>query len=209
MGAVRIGEVVVVNSLFVMACVLVAVDAALFYWGKTWMSCFVAVLWSVVVIVASLFLMVMCFGRHAGPPDWDMRCATNLKRLHVEKALRDKVIGREPLSQAEVERLLATKDNATYCLLALNGSLEDDDLEQMYEQGDGEVRHVLATQLPRADLRAGFKTRYDTACRWKACGYALGAFIAIGSLAVLFLNYAERIENRNLRQRRVGGDAAG
>ena len=56
----------------------------------------------------------------------------------MESALRSKVIGRETLSRNQIDRLLATGDSATYCLLAFNAALSDDDLEELYGRGDEE-----------------------------------------------------------------------
>ncbi len=130
--------------------------------GRGCRNCLMAGLCSVLLAAVLVAYLMWQFGHHAGPPDWDSRCVKSLTELQVEPALLDKILNRKKLSRGEIERLLATGDSATYCVLASNASLSDDDLNVLFWKGDDEVKYILATQLDRKHLATQFRRFYDS-----------------------------------------------
>ena len=181
---------------FIYVGTFLAMSTIIFFVGKTWRACLWVMLCGVGMVFLWYFYVVLSITHHIGPPDWNRQCEINLKELSVENELIDKVICGKPLSRREIKCLLDTKDNATYCLLVQNDSLSDDELEQIYQYGNKEVKDVLVMQLHNPNLRMKFKKRYETDNLKKFSPYLFILCMLFGLLLfVVFFRYIERISD--------------
>lgn len=163
--------------------------------GKGCKSCLMAGLCSLLSVVVLVAYLMWQFGHHAGPPDWDRRCMKRLAELHVEPTLIDKLVNRKKLSRDEIECLLMTGDSATYCILASNVSLSDNDLNVLFWKGDDEVKYMLSTQLDRKYLAAQFRRFYDDRINRKRDICAV--IVAVWFLAMLVIKLWLRYKTKS------------
>ena len=157
--------------IFTTVWILFSETIAFLAFGRGCRACLAALLGSIILAGGLIYILLWQFARGSGSPNWKERSDSELQEQHVEPTLRRKVVDCSPLSRIEIERLLSTRSNATYCLLANNRSLLMQDLERMYELGDSEVRYILGTNLVRQPLASQFRWRYRNECakRRNAC----------------------------------------